>query len=115
MSKTEITLTELKNIAYINGYVVLNFSSTIAKLYFAVLGLSSEAKKAKGLTIIDPKGEAIIFIDDNQPNETQLFALAHEMGHIVLNHKENKLTPEQQEKEAEQFANAILSKGSVKI
>ncbi len=109
-----MTLTELKNIAYINGYAVLNFSSTIAKLYFAVLGLSEEAKKTIGFTIIDSKEEAIIFIDDNQPNETQLFALAHEMGHIVLNHREKELTAEQQEAEADIFANALLSIGGVK-
>lgn len=111
MSKTEITLTELKNIAYINGYAVLNYSSTIAKLYFAALGLSVEAKKTTGFTIIDPKGEATIFIDDNQSNETQLFALAHEMGHIVLNHREKELTGEQQEAEADTFAKALLSRG----
>lgn len=111
-----MTLTELKNIAYINGYTVHNYSSVFAKVYFTILGITLDAAKTQaGFTVMESEGDILIFIDDTKPQNTQLFALAHEIGHIILKHRDKMLSVERQEKEANLFANAILSKGSVKI
>lgn len=63
------------------------------------------------------KGKPVIFFKDSLGYEEKLFALCHELGHIVLNHtyhgvmgfSESKAAQDRQENEADTFALCLLA------
>ena len=108
-----MTLSALKQATQLHGYTVFDYSDFFTKMFLAGLGLYSKTKTAKGLTVKDSKGNIIIFIDDSISEEKQLFVLAHELGHILLNHLDNpNSNGKQQEIEADRFAMAITGRTS---
>lgn len=98
-----MTLEILKQAAHLRGYVVLNYSEALYPLI--VLGVYDRAQKSKAVAVsIDNNN--FIFIDDSLSEEKQTFALAHELGHIVLNHQPSDTIRKSklQEIEADRFA-----------
>lgn len=97
-----------------------NLSAAVSKRNFAVrkystsdtllvsFGLYDEAQDADALSFIDENGIGHIFIDDSMPEQKQLFALAHELGHILLKHDPKKQGKRQFEREANLFAHYLL-------
>ena len=97
-----------------------NLSAAVSKRNFAVrkystsetlliaFGLYDEAHDSDALSFIDENGIGHIFIDDSMPEQKQLFALAHELGHIQLKHDPQKQGKRQFEREANLFAHYLL-------
>ena len=102
----EITLKKLLFAAKQNGYVVKNYSTS--EHMMIMLGVYERAKKSSSVALIEGKGDVYIFIDDSMPEQKQLFALAHELGHITLKHDPQKQKKRQFEREANLFAHYLL-------
>lgn len=95
-----MTFQALKEAARLQGYLVFGYSKSItAMLVFGVY-----KKSQYGLSLCR-NDEKIIFINDSLPEKTQTFVLAHELGHITLNHTERDI--ENAENEADIFAMAV--------
>jgi len=67
----------------------------------------NEEKTIYGFSVFDEKYQRfVIYVDDlNAKGNKQRFSIAHEIGHIVLNHRENSF---ENEKEADYFAGYLL-------
>ncbi len=102
----EITLKKLLFAAKQNGYVVKNYSTSAHMMI--MLGVYERAMKSSSVAVIEEKGDVYIFIDDSMPEQKQLFALAHELGHIQLKHDPQKQGKRQFEREANLFAHYLL-------
>ena len=106
-----ITLSKLKLASRKNGYIVKSYSTSLAMLI--MLGVYDEAKSASSVSTKDTNGNVIIFIDDTLTESKQTFALAHEIGHIVLEHSP-QIPKAVQENEANKFAHYLLNMKSSK-
>jgi len=105
ISKIPITPQALRTAAQRKGYIIKGYSTSATLMI--VLGIYDEAKKAASVSTIDADKNILIFIDDLMPRDKQLFALAHEIGHIELSH--TLRTPGSiQENEANRFAHYLL-------
>lgn len=105
LTNKTITLDNLTFAANQSGYIVKPYSSSQAMMI--LLGVFEESKCSASVTVKDDSKNTVIFINDVISKDKQLFALAHEIGHIVLEH--NKKVPGQtQEEEANRFANFLL-------
>lgn len=100
-----MTLNGLKYIARISGCIVCDYSKSYNTLI--VFGLYDRANKSKAVATIDQNGNKMIFIDDSMTEQEQMFALAHELGHIVLQHPADG-SVKNEESEANQFAELLL-------
>ncbi len=88
------------------GYIVRPYSTS--KAIMIAFSVYDEGMKAASVSFTDNVSNAVIFINDKLSADKQLFALAHEIGHIYLGH--NSAVPKaQQEEEANRFANYLLS------
>lgn len=67
----------------------------------------NEEKTIYGFSVFDEKSQRfVIYVDNlNAKENKQRFSIAHEIGHIVLNHRENSF---ENEKEADYFAGYLL-------
>lgn len=108
----EVTLERLLKASRQNGYIVKYYST--ANMQLVLLDLYDRAKKSSSVSCKDENGNVCIFIDDSMSDDEQLFALAHEIGHIILEHKpvENKKLKGKQEREANLFAHHLITKTS---
>lgn len=108
--KNTVTLKSLTKIARQNGYIVYKYSAT--KTIMILLGVYDDSLLASSVSAKDTNGNVIIFIDDSISENKQLFALAHEIGHIVLEHTpiSDPRLKRRQENDANKFAHYILSK-----
>lgn len=108
--KNTVTLKSLTKIARQNGYIVYRYSS--ARTLMLLLGVYDDSLTAPSVATKDSNGNIIIFIDDSAPKDKQLFGMAHEFGHINLEHvpTEDEQLRKKQESEADKFAHYILSK-----
>ncbi len=106
LTKGKLTLGRLIKVARRNGYAVYFYSK--AQSVMVAYSLIRKSKTAAALTVVDENGNVLIFIDDKQSVQKQTFALAHEIGHVVL-HKNTTAPTEQQEAEANKFANYLLT------
>lgn len=108
--KNTVTLKSLTKIARQNGYIVYKYSAT--KTIMILLGVYDDSLSAPSVSAKDTNGNVIIFIDDFVSENKQLFALAHEIGHIVLEHTpvSDPRLKRRQENDANRFAHYILSK-----
>ncbi len=100
-----MNLAGLKYIARISGCTVFDYSKSYNMLI--AFGLYENAKNAKAVTVLDGNGNKMIFIDDSMSEERQMFALAHELGHIVLEHGKSKSVISQED-DADNFATLLL-------
>ncbi len=100
-----MNLAGLKYIARISGCTVFDYSKSYNMLI--LFGLYEDAKNAKALAMVDGNGNKMIFIDDSMSEERQMFALAHELGHIVLEHTTSD-SGRTQEDDANNFATLLL-------
>lgn len=107
--KNTVTLKSLTKIARQNGYIVHKYST--AETLMLLLGVYDDSVNTTSISTKDPNGNIIIFIDDSAPEEKQLFGVAHEFGHINLEHvpTEDEQLRKKQEREADKFAHYILS------
>lgn len=101
----KITLERLIKVSRQNGYAIYFYSK--AKSLMAAYSLIRKSKTAAALSVVDENDNVLIFIDDKQSTQKQTFALAHEIGHIIL-HKKTTVSAELQETEANKFANYLL-------
>lgn len=92
------------------GFLVYGYSKSDTLLM--TFGLFDESKEADSVSAVDKSGVVYIFIDDSLSDEYQLFALAHETGHIMLKHRKTQSLKRQQEREADLFAHYLLSNNS---
>ena len=100
-------------IARQNGYIVKSYSKSLSLLI--LLNLDERAQKSSSVSLKDENGNIYIFIDDALPEYKQMFALAHEIGHNVLEHVPTTEKKTQQEHEADLFAHYLLdTKAGVK-
>lgn len=108
--KNTVTLKSLTKIARQNGYIVYNYSAT--QTLMLLLDVYDDSLTASSVSTKDSNGNIIIFIDDSAPKDKRLFGMAHELGHIILEHKPvtDKKLKRRQENEANKFAHCILSK-----
>ena len=109
LKRKELTFKKLLHTARQNGYIVKSYADGIELIAF--YGLYERAQKSSSFSITDDSGNTIIFIDDTLAKSKQLFALAHEIGHIRLEHKpcKDKKTKNKQEREANLFAHYLLT------
>lgn len=88
------------------NFVVRKYSTS--EILLVSFDLFDDAANSDSISCIDEYGIKHIFIDDTIPKQKQLFALAHEIGHIVLNHNPNDTKKHRQEREANLFAHYLL-------
>lgn len=100
-----MTLNAIKYLARISGCVVYYYSKSATMLI--LLGLYDRAKNSKAVAIQDDNGNKMIFLDDTLSEEEQMFAIAHELGHIFSEHKPIG-AGKHQENEADEFATLLL-------
>lgn len=107
--KGAVTLKSLTKAAHQNDYIVYSYSSS--SNIMLLLGIYNNAQTAASVSVKATDGNTIIFIDDSLSKNKQLFALAHEIGHIVLDHNpvDDKALLSKQEREANKFAHYILT------
>ena len=102
----EINLEDLLFASRQKGYIVRKYSTSADALI--LYRIFERAKKSSSVCITDKDSNTVIFIDDSLPKQKQLFALAHELGHITLSHSPESQKKRQQEKEANLFAHYLL-------
>lgn len=86
------------------------------ELKYIVGALNIPVQKAElnidGIAQMDNEGTAFIMYNSKAPEERQRFTVAHELGHVVLEHvsigQSSQLSNKSQEEEANAFANALL-------
>lgn len=106
LSTKSLTFENLSLAANKLGYIVRPYSTS--KAIMIAFSVYDEGMKAASVSFTDNASNAVIFINDRLSADKQLFALAHEIGHIYLGH--NSAVPKaQQEEEANRFANYLLS------
>lgn len=113
ISKRNITYNDLLHVCRKNGYIVKYYSTSATIM--VVLGVYDMAAGSAAVSAVDENKNVMIFIKDSLPEKKRLFALAHELGHIELEHKRhNDITAE---KEADCFAHFLLapSRGSLML
>lgn len=98
----------LKFVIHKRGHNVCTYTEEILKL--TALKLNKEIKKSPAISLEDDNGEITVYYNDDLPENVQCLALAHEIGHIELGHIRKNSKGQKQEREADEFANIILSK-----
>lgn len=103
----EFPVTDVHGIIESFDYISIHtYSEISSKLNMNVYDyLYKCAPSNHGYTISDKKGHFIIAYNDLKDEPTMRFTLAHELGHIILDHDGKH---EYQEKEADCFARNIL-------
>ncbi len=86
----------------------LKFYSESSTLLMS-MGLYDESKQADSVSTVDKHHIPYIFISDDLEPPYKLLALAHEIGHIVLEHRKTDSLKRIQEREADLFALYFLS------
>ncbi len=86
------------------GYMVKSYSK--GKNFMLATGLWRKSQCVPSISVVDEYGNAMIFLRDGLSGEKRLFALAHELGHIILKHKDH--SEDYAEEEANQFAHSLL-------
>lgn len=105
LSAKSLTLENLSLAANKHGYIVKPYLTSAAMMI--ALGVYEEGMNAASVSVKDNASNIVIFINDRLNTDKQLFALAHEIGHIYLGH--NSAVPKaQQEEEANKFADYLL-------
>lgn len=69
------------------------------------------SEKFDGLTLITKKGQPIIFVNSEIPNDRKRFTLSHELGHLLMHlpfEFDLEISEKELEKEANQFAAEFL-------
>ena len=107
LERKEVTYNRLIKTARQNGYIVKTYSASDELLIY--YGLYDRAQKSSSVSVTDENANVLIFIDDSLSKNKQRFALAHEIGHIILEHKPNEKTKRRQEREADWFAHYLLT------
>lgn len=104
----EVNFEKLLKAARRSGYIVMYYSTSATQLI--LLNLYERARNSRSVCCKDQNGNVCIFIDDSLAGSEKLFALAHEIGHVVLEHKavETEEEKERQENEANLFAHHLL-------
>ena len=100
-----LTFSSLSMAANKIGYIVKPYSTSAAMMIS--FGVYEETMSAASVSVKDNASNVIIFINDRLSADKQLFALAHEIGHIYLGHN-NAVPKEKQEEEANKFAAYLL-------
>lgn len=115
LSGKEVTFERLLKVSRQEGYIVKYYST--ADMQLVLLDLYDRAKNSSSVSCKDESGNVCIFIDDSMSDDEQLFALAHEIGHIILEHKpvKNKKLKGKQEREANLFAHYLITKSSQRL
>lgn len=93
---------KLVKIASSYGWRVESYNNAKAFITYHKLGESTEKHRALSYEYDD---EIIILYRDNLEGDQLLFAIAHEIGHLVLQHDENKHNAES---EADEFARLLI-------
>lgn len=101
----KVTLKKLSLCCRRNGYIIKSFSESAS--FLLALGLFSDLQNAKSLSVIDAKGNTLIFLRNGLSANERLFSLAHELGHITLKHRDH--SDPIAENEANSFAHYLLS------
>lgn len=101
------SLEYLKLVIHKLGYNLSTYSEE--KLKLIRLKREKEMQTAPALTIIDSNCNITVYYNDKLSPIVQRFALAHEIGHIVLNHKHRNINGKKQEYEADRFAEYLLA------
>lgn len=104
----KISLKSLITVAQKNGFIVKSYSE--CRTIMIAFGIYDEVLNADSVSLVDSKGNVIIFISDSLSEEKQLFTLAHEIGHILLKHCNDTNDKQRQEDEADAFARYLLNK-----
>lgn len=95
ISKRNITYNDLLHVCRKNGYIVKYYSTSATIM--VVLGVYDMAAGSAAVSAVDENKNVMIFIKDSLPEKKRLFALAHELGHIELEHKRhNDITAEKE-------------------
>lgn len=63
---------------------ILNMVNILEKHGIAILYLDTDSEKFDGVTTYTDKGNPIIVINKNRPNDRKRFTIAHELGHIIM-------------------------------
>ena len=115
LTRKELTYERLLMAARQNGYIVKHYST--AAMQLVMLDLYERAKRSSAVSCVDENGNVCIFIDDSMHRDKRLFALAHEIGHIVLQHKpaSDKKAKLRQEREANLFAHYLTMRSEQRM
>lgn len=115
LTRKELTYERLLMAARQNGYIVKHYST--AAMQLVMLDLYERAKRSSAVSCVDENGNVCIFIDDSMHRDKRLFALAHEIGHIVLQHKpaSDKKAKLRQEREANLFAHYLTMRSEQRL
>ena len=111
----KLTLSDAQSIIANQGYTIIPFNNLSntddVDALISNLGLSEQAKHSRGFTYADANFR-LVFIHEGLSDEEKLLVLAHEEGHIYLNHmaKASVLGNDvQEEAEANTFAQYVVS------
>ena len=109
-SVKKIDFVNAENFAENLGFTTVFFNTPEGDLTLLKCGYSEEDKKYKAFTHIDTA--KIIFINNNVENESKLYLLLHEIGHILLGHigdgQSNTRNPVLMDVETDAFVNEVL-------
>ena len=111
----KLTLSDAQSIIANQGYTIIPFNNLSntddVDTLISNLGLSEQAEHSRGFTYADANFR-LVFVHENLNDEEKLLVLAHEEGHIYLNHmaKASVLGNDvQEEAEANAFAQYVVS------
>ena len=104
LAKKKITFSLLCKTARQNGFIVKDYSSS--RCLRILLDIYDKSLRANSVTAKDGNGNIIIFVNEKLPAKERTFVLAHEIGHILLQHSTRENS--QYENEADLFAHYLL-------
>lgn len=83
------------------------FVKILEKHGIIVLFIDMENEQFDGVTVFTRKGQPVIFINKNIPNDRKRFTMGHELGHLVMHLRaplENDIDDNEKEVQANQFS-----------
>ena len=111
------SLDDLIQIAGANGYEIIDYSLSNNPTNVTTLlhELSLEQLAATRRAFVFKRGEIrLLFVCDSMTSSEKRYAIAHELGHIVMGHLKNELCNDaeiEEEYEANEFAHYLLRPG----
>lgn len=97
-----------RNFFNVGNGPINNLTEVIEKKGIMIKEIDFDSDKFDGITLITKKGQPIIFINSNIPNDRKRFTLSHELGHVIM-HLPFEIDLEISEKDLEREANLFAA------
>lgn len=114
----QLSFTVLKDVLNQQGYTLVEyngiFNDEVVTALLQSLNLQDMVSQSRGFSYSD-KNHRIVFVNEDLSDEERLMVLAHEEGHIYLNHMTSQCCigyDVKQEHDANEFAHYLLNQNS---